>query len=221
MIIIIGFIAIVIIVFRYIYYHSTIQSCREKTEDGITYRDCFGHTRLLDNDRRVGYRKVNGKVMLCFENGIPVDQQKYMEDISKFKGEYDCYYMTKKGIRLYKILNTGEIYAKHYFNHHLYYIEYNEDKPMRIVLEGNDPESDSNNTYRKINIEEMNIVFESMFRKKEYITSNYFDEAWYYYRALKCLGTGIFNNVEPTWQTIITRENIDTLVPDPNEKRWY
>lgn len=217
MIFIILFIGLLLCLFCHFYGVSTREDCRKRTKNGVTYTDCFGQLRLLRNDRPVKHEIRGGENNLYYLSGGIVERSSINEDMAIFKGEKDYVYERRHQINIYKNIETGEMYSKAIFNGRLYIIDYREDAPMRVLRE--DDCSKDTTKYRKIDIDEMNIVFEEMFEQKRFIWGDYFRYAWWRYRSLKWwVGNDFLADSEIKWQKVITRENIKTLVANPNDK---
>lgn len=180
MIVIIVFVAVIVWIFRYNYLRISDAECRKNTTDGVTYIDAFGNVRLLRDGKKVYHRKnIYGQWYMCYGNGVKTNTFQNLEDEAKFKGEKEYVCDKKNGILLYKIFDTGEVYAKYSFGKgykRSYYIEYNEDRPMKVIRETDD--TWGNPKYGDgINIERMNEVFKKMYDDKFMIFGDYFIKA--------------------------------------------
>ena len=178
MIAIVAFLALVIWIFCYHYFHISDPNCRKATKDGVTYKDAFGKLRLLRNGKRITYRKNKyGQTYMCYNNGNAVNEFINFEEAAKFKNEKDYVCDKKNGIWLYKIVETGEIYAKEELYGRFYYIDYAEDRPMKIIREV-DPNAERSNFTQGIDINVFNHILEEMYNEKwRIITSDYFGDA--------------------------------------------
>ena len=225
MIFIIGFIVLVIVLFRHFYYVNTLEQCRNNTEDGIVFTDCFGHTRLLRNNRLVTYMKKDRLgTRLCYLNGTPVDVEASLKESANFFGNEYYFVFKKNQINMFKLVDTEEIYAIAQFNNHYYFVDYPDNGPMKILKETNRSINDHNINlkFKGINIDEMNIVLENMYNQRQLVTYDYFNYAMCKYMALKRLKySDMLINFNGNYKQpiIITKENVNTLVPDFNA-RW-
>ena len=136
MIVIIGFVAMVVIIFRYYYLRIADPDCRKNTTDGVTYKDAFGKTRLLRNGRKVLYKKDNnGRIRMFYDNGCAVDEFNNYKDQAIFNGEPDYVCRTWHDIPVVKVVKTGEEFLSYNLNGCNYYCSFGEDQPIQIVRE--------------------------------------------------------------------------------------
>ncbi len=221
MIFIIGFVLLVIVLFRHFYFTSTLEDSRKNTTNGYTYTDCFGQLRLLRNDRAVKYVKLHGVPTLCFQNGIPVDENSLKEDNARYCGD-EYYYLNYDGLERVKVVETGEVFLLARFPWYGdYFATYSENGLIQIVRETESSKKEfENEGGHRINIDEMNVVLRKMFEEGKVVTYLYFDEALSRYRALKRL----YDNKYKDKPIIITDENFYSLQPDLNSKyfdEWW
>jgi len=162
MIVIIGFVILVVAIFRYHYFHVADEDCRKDTTDGVTYKDAFGHLRLLRNGRQVMYKKdSSGRIRMYYTNGCAVDRFENMKAAAKFEGKpdylCDTWGIGRKGF-VHEVFATGERYLKVNLNGRLYYLDY-DGKPLRIVREVEEfyPNSEG------VDIDEFNKISEEIY----------------------------------------------------------
>lgn len=186
MIVIIGFAVLLVAVFRYHYFRISDPECRKNTKDGVTYKDAFGHLRLLRDGRRVEYKKDdNGHIRLFYDNDFAVNPIENAKDAARFKGEKD-YLCGKWGTNgyVFEIFGTGERYLKSVINGKEYYLQFGNNSPLKIVREVN---WNSNNDNKGVDIDEFNKILEEYFADDPefYGKFNYVDQAFRWYEQEK------------------------------------
>jgi len=164
MIVIIGFIVLLVIVFRYHYFHIADEDCRKNTTDGVTYKDAFGHMRLLRNGRQVMYKKdSSGRIRMFYTNGCAVDVFENAKDAARFEGKpdylCDVWGFDNRGY-VHEVFATGERYLKVNLNGRLYYLDY-DGKPLRIVREA----ETSPTNLEGVDIDEFNKISEEIYNQ--------------------------------------------------------